>query len=245
MLDDYERIYLESQFATDDLKLILNEHAVVQKHIAWSEFFEPALNLTTLSGSQLEVVVSQDKTMVSSAQLIQPDIYASNGVLHLVDSLLIPPGTLKVTPEKSLLALNCTTFVSLIHSVNLTHLINSTDSKYTVLALSDDTISLLGDEDLPERGSEDLKKLLQYHFIPGKWTQKKLKAGMLLETSLEEKALDGGRQVMEVQISGSDKGKALVDPSISFGGAGVSAEHGMLPFFCATYILISSLYCRC
>ncbi|KAF4606557.1 hypothetical protein EYR38_000611 [Pleurotus pulmonarius] len=210
VLDDYERIYLESQFATDDLKLILNEHAVVQKHIAWSESFEPALNLTTLSGSQLEVVVSPDKTMVSSAQLIQPDIYASNGVLHLVDSLLIPPGTLKVTPEKSLLALNCTTFVSLIHSVNLTHLINSTDSKYTVLALSDDTISLLGDEDLPERG---------------KWTQKKLKQGMLLETSLEEAALDRGRQVMEVQISGSDKGKPLVDPSISFGGAGVSAEH--------------------
>jgi solute carrier family 25 carnitine/acylcarnitine transporter 20/29 len=43
-LDPLERLYLESEFATDDLKRILNMHAVVGKGVTWSESFNPAKN---------------------------------------------------------------------------------------------------------------------------------------------------------------------------------------------------------
>jgi solute carrier family 25 carnitine/acylcarnitine transporter 20/29 len=43
-LDQYERLYLESEFATDDLIRIVNMHAVVSKSVEWSDSFEPALN---------------------------------------------------------------------------------------------------------------------------------------------------------------------------------------------------------
>jgi solute carrier family 25 carnitine/acylcarnitine transporter 20/29 len=43
-LDRVERLYLESEFAADDLNLILNMHAVVQDQVNWSEGFNPALN---------------------------------------------------------------------------------------------------------------------------------------------------------------------------------------------------------
>jgi solute carrier family 25 carnitine/acylcarnitine transporter 20/29 len=124
-------------------------------------------SVTTIDGTTLEIVVSPEKTMISSAELVQPDIYASNGVLHLVSSLLVPPGALQLTPEKYLLALNCTTFVSLVHSVNLTSLINDTEAKYTILAPKDDVLSAFGNSGLPEKGTEELKRMLQYHFIPG------------------------------------------------------------------------------
>lgn len=217
-LDPYERLFLESEYAKDDLIRILNMHAVVEKGVRYFDSFGTATNLTTIDGTTLEIVVSPEQTTISSAGLVQPDIYASNGVLHLVDSLLVPPGAFQLTPEKYLLALNCTTFVSLLHSVNLTSLINDTESKYTILAPPDDVLSIFGDGELPEKGSDELKRLLQYHFIPGRWTPKKLNDGMLLETALEEIGLAGGRQVLSVEVGSDDK--KLEDKSIRFAGAG-------------------------
>ncbi|KAF9010367.1 FAS1 domain-containing protein [Hymenopellis radicata] len=215
-LDPLERTYLESSFAADDLGRILNMHAVVQKGVTWSDSFDPAVNLTTIDGQTLEIIVSPKKTMISTADLVEPDIYASNGVLHLVSSLLIPPGALQLTPEKYLLTLNCTSFVSLIHASNLTSLINDTETKYTILAPSDEVLTVFGDGDLPPPGSDELKKLLQYHFIPGRWRPEKLATGMLLETALEEEGLEGGRQVLGIELSDGKK--------VRFGGAGVIGE---------------------
>lgn len=223
-LDPIERVYLESQFAADDLQRVLNMHAVIEKSVRWSNTFESTTTLTTEYGSSLEVVISEGKTTVSGATLLQPDIYASNGVLHIVSSLLVPPGALQLTPEKYLLALNCTSFISLIHSVNLTHLINDTETQYTILAPKDDVLSVFENGGLPKQGSDELKKVLQYHFLPGKWTPEKLTDGMLLESVLREPGLDGGRQVMHVEVNDDEKQDA---PSrhIRFGGAGITGEH--------------------
>lgn len=68
--------------------------------------------------------------------------------------------------------------------------------------------------------------MLQYHFLPGKRASKKLRDGMLLETALKEEGLDGGRQVLSVEVTG---GESLDKPSFSFGGAGVIGEPGMCP----------------
>jgi len=214
-LPELERLYLESEFATADLARIVNAHAVVEKTVRWSDTFGRSAKLKTMDGSMLKVVVTPEKTLVSSAELLKPDIYASNGVLHLVSSLLVD---LELTPEKYLMALNCSSFVSLIHSVNLTGLVNDTESRYTILAPTDDVLSIFGDGDLPEKGSEELKKVLQYHFLPGNWTEKSLRDGMLLETALVENGLDGGRQVLSVGVNGVEKKQ---DKSIKFGGVGV------------------------
>ncbi|KAJ8083808.1 carnitine transporter [Marasmius tenuissimus] len=221
-LDEFERLYLESRYATDDLNMILNMHAVIDKRVIWSEMFEPSLELTTIDGTTLKIEVTPEKTTVSTAQLVQPDIYASNGVLHFVDSLLTPPGAFKMTPEKYLLTLDCSKFVSLIHESDLTYLINDTEAKYTILAPQDDVMTLLDGGDLPGRGSEKMKKMLQYHFLPGHLTPKKLKSGMLVETTLEEQGLDGRKQVLEVEAGEGKKDDSW--KSLKFGGASVVRE---------------------
>ena len=43
-LPEYERLYLESDFATDDLLQIFEMHAVVQDRVTYSESFDPAVN---------------------------------------------------------------------------------------------------------------------------------------------------------------------------------------------------------
>lgn len=181
--------------------------------------------VTTLHGQTLEVVRAPDKVLVSHAEIVQSDIYAANGVLHMVSALLVPEGALRLTPEKLLLTYNCTTFISLLHSVDLTSLVNDTEAKYTILAPADDVIALFGDDDLPEKGSKELKKLLQYHFLPGRWTPKKLRDMALVETELiEEDGLDGGRQVVEVEVTDKHKAEVASSPAIRFGGAAVVGE---------------------
>ncbi|KAH9858223.1 FAS1 domain-containing protein [Lenzites betulinus] len=223
-LQTWERVYLESGFASDDLLQILNLHTVVPKKVKWSDSFTgQAVNLTTIHGRKLEIMPVDEKIKVDDAELVEPDVYASNGVLHTVSSLLIPPGALRHTPEKYLLGLNCTEFVSLIHSVNLTHLINDPDAHYTILAPRDDVLKLFGHHELPHRGSEELKRILQYHFLPGKWAPKKLQDGMLVPSALDEPGLDGP-QVMAIEVA--DEGKKSDDSkAIRFAGAGVMGEH--------------------
>jgi solute carrier family 25 (mitochondrial carnitine/acylcarnitine transporter), member 20/29 len=239
-LDPYERLYLESEFAADDLNKILNMHAVVEDRVKWSDSFEEKgatceLNMTlykarliiyldtSLDGTKLEIQSTPNGTTVGSANLVEKDIYAANGVLHLVSDLLIPPGALQITPEKYLLALNCTTFISLLRSVDLRHLVNSTEKHHTILAPSDDILSVLGEASLPEPGSDDLKRMLEYHFIPGKWTPKQLEDGQLLPTELKEEGLKGDRQVLPVDVGSGDP-KKNQGGSIRFGGAGVIGE---------------------
>jgi solute carrier family 25 carnitine/acylcarnitine transporter 20/29 len=48
-LDPYERLYLESEFAADDLRRILNMHAVVMGHVEWSESFKSGDKRTSCS----------------------------------------------------------------------------------------------------------------------------------------------------------------------------------------------------
>ena len=146
-------------------------------------------------------------------------------MLHTVSSLLLPPGSLKLTPEKYLLALNCTTFISYIRSVNLTSLLTDPDATYTILAPRDDVLSVAGGDGFPEKGTGELMKALQYHFIPGKWTAQKLKDGILLETELVEEGLAGGRQLLEVGISKEkDLNGDKTRKELYFAGAGVIGD---------------------
>lgn len=170
----------------------------------------------------MHVKAQDEKITVSSADisadLTEQDIYASNGVIHTVSSLLLPPGSLEITPEKLLLTLNCTAFVSLLHSVDLQRLVNNTEAQYTILAPKDDVLSIYSqDDDLPERGSEEMKRLLQYHFLPGRWTPSKLKDGMLVRTVLEEPGLAGDQQVLDVEVTAASY--VDNDPKTRFAGA--------------------------
>jgi solute carrier family 25 carnitine/acylcarnitine transporter 20/29 len=48
-LHPVEKLYLESEFATDDVIRILEMHAVVRHGVKWSESFNPAINCQSLS----------------------------------------------------------------------------------------------------------------------------------------------------------------------------------------------------
>lgn len=46
--------------------------------------------IETVQGGQLEVTKEGGKVMINGAEVTQPDVEASNGVVHIVDSVLMP-----------------------------------------------------------------------------------------------------------------------------------------------------------
>lgn len=70
------------------LKGILLYHVVDGRYVA-SDVVS-SNNLKTLEGSNVDIEVSEGNVQVGSAQVVMTDINASNGVIHVIDAVLIP-----------------------------------------------------------------------------------------------------------------------------------------------------------
>lgn len=72
------------------LKNILLYHVVSGK--VMSSAVVKLNDATTLEGQNVEINVKDGNVMINSSKVITADIVASNGVIHVIDSVLIPAG---------------------------------------------------------------------------------------------------------------------------------------------------------
>jgi uncharacterized surface protein with fasciclin (FAS1) repeats len=119
--------YLRSEFAETDMREILEDSASRRGQVGYLDRIlggggGDALVDTLRNGTISIERAGEDQAITANGTLLdQGDILGSNGVLHTLPSLLLPSGSLALTAEKYLLALDCTKFVELLHSVNLSH----------------------------------------------------------------------------------------------------------------------------
>jgi uncharacterized surface protein with fasciclin (FAS1) repeats len=72
----------------DKLSKILTYHVVSGKMMAAD--LEDGQELITVEGSTLKVMVKNGKVMVGDAQVTTADVSSSNGVIHVIDKVLLP-----------------------------------------------------------------------------------------------------------------------------------------------------------
>jgi uncharacterized surface protein with fasciclin (FAS1) repeats len=73
----------------DQLTEVLTYHVVPDEVMAAD--LEDGQMVTTVQGEQLEVSIEGDEVMVGDATVTQADVDASNGVVHVIDAVLMPP----------------------------------------------------------------------------------------------------------------------------------------------------------
>ena len=73
---------------TDDLTAVLTYHVIPGK-IMSSDLVD-GMMATTVQGNDVTVMLG-DQVMVNNASVVTADIEASNGVIHVVDSVILPP----------------------------------------------------------------------------------------------------------------------------------------------------------
>jgi uncharacterized surface protein with fasciclin (FAS1) repeats len=82
----------EEAFAgAEMLQSILGYHVVTMMEDSEMVMGMDGQTFTTLNGAPLEVTVDGENVMVGPATIIRYDIEASNGVIHVIDTVLTPP----------------------------------------------------------------------------------------------------------------------------------------------------------
>ena len=74
----------------DTLKQILTYHVIMSS--TKSELFENLSVLQTVEGSNVDIKSNgSDIVLNSNSKVVTPDILASNGIIHAIDTVLVPP----------------------------------------------------------------------------------------------------------------------------------------------------------
>ena len=124
-------------------------------------------NAMTLQGQYVDIAVEGDKVMIDGAQVIITDIEASNGVIHVIDAVILPESRDIVD-----IAVEDGRFTTLVAAVQAAGLVDTLKSEgpYTVFAPTDDAFAALPEgtvegllADIPA-----LTDILLYHVVPGK-----------------------------------------------------------------------------
>ena len=143
-----------------DLKSILLYHVVNER--LFSADLE-STSYTTLNGASIEVNTS-DFTINGDVNIIATDVIATNGVVHLIDQVLLPS-----TESIVDIALNTPRFSILVKALQAAGLVDALkgDGPFTVFAPNNDAFEKLQEGTLeallkPEN-KETLKKVLLYH----------------------------------------------------------------------------------
>lgn len=74
----------------DKLRSILQYH-VVSGRVTAKQVMGMS-SATTASGQTLNIMTMGDKVMIGNANIVKADVMASNGIVHVIDTVLMPPG---------------------------------------------------------------------------------------------------------------------------------------------------------
>lgn len=126
-----------------------------------------APNLTTLNGQRVDVLAST--LQVNEANIVQADIECANGVIHVIDSVLLPQTDNIVDTAKEL-----GTFQTLLTAATQAGLANTLaqEGPFTVLAPTDEAFAALPKETLKAllrpQNKKVLANTLKLHVLPGR-----------------------------------------------------------------------------
>jgi transforming growth factor-beta-induced protein len=130
-------------------------------------------SVDTVLGKPVSIKVDMGKVYVNDAQVIITDIEASNGVIHVIDTVLLPPAD-KAMMEKDIVdtAVADGRFTTLAAALTAAGLVETLkgDGPFTVFAPTDDAFAKLpaGTVEALLKDIPALKDILLYHVVSGK-----------------------------------------------------------------------------
>ena len=154
----------------EQLKSILLYHVVSGKVMA-----SDVVTLTsadTVSGEAVSIKVEDGKVYLNdTVEVIITDVEASNGVIHVIDSVLLPPAKLSDIVDTAVADGRFTTLAAALGAADLVDTLKG-EGPFTVFAPTDDAFAKLPEGTvesllLPEN-LEQLKFILLYHVVSGK-----------------------------------------------------------------------------
>ncbi len=157
----------------------------------------------TLLGKDLSVKMDMGSVYINEAKVIITDIVTSNGVIHVIDSVLLPPADLSDIVDTAVTDGRFTTLVTAVQAAGLVDALKG-EGPFTVFAPTDDAFALLPEGTveslLQAENIEQLKSILLYHVVEGKVMAADV-AGLTSATTLSGKDLAVKMDMGDVYIN--------------------------------------------
>ncbi|MDZ7757589.1 fasciclin domain-containing protein [Rhodohalobacter sp.] len=151
---------------TEQLTFILTYHVISGEGIASGDLAEE--QAVASAAEELLYITSNEEngvTVNGNSSVIDADVDASNGIIHVVDNVLLPNAFLN-TVQVAQKNYNFTTLVDLIVQANLAETVATTE--LTVFAPTNAAFeALFAEVDPGSLTPEQLEEILLYHTIPG------------------------------------------------------------------------------
>lgn len=148
------------------LQTILTYHVVpgraLAKDVVSKDFW------TSLNGQRVDIKVAGKNVKIDGAKITATDIETSNGVIHVIDSVILP--ATKTIPGVAKEAGQFGTLLAAVEAAGLSETLMG-EGPFTVLAPTDAAFKALGktvDELLLPENKARLASILTYHVLPGR-----------------------------------------------------------------------------
>jgi len=149
------------------LASILTYHVVPGRVLAKQAF--TADSAPTVNGQQLLIRRSGGRLLINDSLVITTDIECSNGVIHVIDTVLMPET--KTIPEVAEAAGTFSTLLAAVKTADLADTLSG-EGPFTVLAPTDEAFAALPEGTveslLKEENRDQLIRILTYHVISGR-----------------------------------------------------------------------------
>lgn len=163
----------------------------------------------TLNGQRLRFSAEAGKVHVGGATVAKADLVCSNGVIHVIDAVLLPEGR-----DVTAVAEAAGSFKTLLAAVGAAGLLETLrgEGPFTIFAPTDAAFAKLPagtvEDLLKPENRERLARILQYHVVPGRvYSEDALAAGKattLANLPLRIEVRDGVARVGAAAITGVD-----------------------------------------
>lgn len=173
----------------------------------------------TAQGSDVTIKVEDGKVRVNGALVTKTDIAASNGTIHVIDTVILPPAVAEAAAKANIVqtAVAAGQFKTLATALTAAGLVETLagEGPFTVFAPTDDAFAKLpaGTLEALLADKEALKKVLLHHVVPGtvkaadvvKLTSAKTAAGTDLAVKVDEgKVHIGAATVVKADVEAAN-----------------------------------------
>jgi transforming growth factor-beta-induced protein len=147
------------------LKAVLLYHVIAGK-VPSSEVVK-LTSAKTVNGANVAIKVDGGSVFVNNAKVVIPDVMASNGVIHVIDTVLLPPAPKVNIVKTAVAAGSFKTLTSLVTKAGLAKTLSG--GKWTVFAPTDAAFAKVPKATLATLGKNPalLKKVLLFHVVKG------------------------------------------------------------------------------
>ncbi|OHX64000.1 fasciclin domain-containing protein [Flammeovirga pacifica] len=189
--------------SVEEIARILAHHVVPTKALAGD--LSNGQMVKSLAGTYLTFDLSNG-AKVNGVSITATDVMASNGVIHVVDEVLLPNTIVDVAKSAG----SFTTLLGALDATDLTEMFNMDgDTQYTVFAPTDDAFAAIA-ETVEGLTTEQLKGILAHHVVPTKALSTDLQDGQMVETlagtMLTVTIMDGKVYIDGVMVAAADVG---------------------------------------